>query len=245
MEIIPAIDLRDGKCVRLFQGDYAREQVFSDAPVAVALRWQAEGAPRLHLVDLDGARAGNPANLDAIRSIAAALRIPVQVGGGIRTLDTAQALLGMGVRRVVFGTVAVEQPEVVGQAVERFGAGAVAVGVDARDGKVAIKGWLEQSEVDALDLIGRMQALGVMHFIYTDIARDGTMTEPNFAALRQVAAKTGGHVIASGGVSRQEHLVRLARMGIEGAIVGRALYTGDIRLPEALAAVAKSSGHPG
>ena len=237
VEVIPAIDLRGGKCVRLYQGDYAREQVFSDDPVAVALRWRQEGAPRLHIVDLDGAASGHPANLDAIHRIAAAVGVPVQVGGGVRSLETAQRLLDAGVGRVVLGTVAVEQPDLVRQAIHALGAERVAVGVDARDGRVAVRGWKEQSSVDALDLIARMDALGVRCFIYTDIARDGTLTEPNVDAIAQVVARAKGDVIASGGVSRIEHVARLAGVGAAGCIIGKALYTGDISLPEALAAV--------
>ncbi|MSQ11168.1 MAG: 1-(5-phosphoribosyl)-5-[(5-phosphoribosylamino)methylideneamino]imidazole-4-carboxamide isomerase [Dehalococcoidia bacterium] len=237
MEVIPAIDLRGGKCVRLYQGDYAREQVFSDDPVSVAMRWQQEGAPRLHVVDLDGAAEGSPGNLAVIGRIAKSAAIPVQVGGGIRTLATARRLLKLGVDRVVLGTVAVEKPALVRQAVERLGADRIVVALDARDGKVAIKGWREQSSVDALDLLRQMQAAGVRVFIYTDIARDGTMTEPNFTAIARMARQAPGQVIASGGISREEHLVRLARLGVAGAIVGKALYTGGIMLPSALAAV--------
>lgn len=237
MEVIPAIDLRGGKCVRLYQGDYAREQVFSDDPVATALRWQAEGAPRLHVVDLDGAASGTPANLDAIRRIAAAVAVPVQVGGGVRSTETAGRLLDAGVGRVVFGTVAVEQPEVVEEAMQELGAARVIVGVDAREGKVAVRGWKEQSPMDALELIARMEALGVRCFIYTDIARDGTLTEPNYDAVAKVVARTKAQVIASGGVSRVEHVVGLAGLGVVGCIIGRALYTGDVSLAEALAAI--------
>lgn len=236
MEVIPAIDLRGGKCVRLYQGDYAREQVFSDDPVATALRWQREGAPRLHVVDLDGAASGHPANLDAIHRIAAAVSVPVQVGGGVRSLETARRLLDAGVGRVVLGTVAVEQPDVVRQAIHALGAERVAVGVDARDGRIAVRGWKEQSSLDVLDLVARMESLGVRCFIHTDIARDGTLTEPNVDAIAQVVARAKGDVIASGGVSRIEHVVRLAGVGAAGCIIGKALYTGDLGLAEALAA---------
>jgi len=236
LEIIPAIDLRGGKCVRLYQGDYARQQVFSDNPVATALRWQEEGAPRLHVVDLDGAASGDPANLDAIHRIVAAVNVPVQVGGGVRSVKMAATLLDAGVGRVVFGTLAVEQPEVVRDAVQELGAARVIVGVDARDGKVAVRGWKEQSSVDALDLLTRMESLGARAFIYTDIARDGTLTEPNYQAVGQVVARTGAEVIASGGVSRVEHIARLAELGVAGCIIGRALYTGDLNLADALAA---------
>ena len=236
MDVFPAIDLRGGKCVRLFQGDYAKEQVFSDDPVGVAQRWEREGATFLHVVDLDGAASGNPANLNAIQRIAKETSLWIEVGGGIRTLETAQRILALGVKRVFLGTVAVENPAVVQQMLDAFGHGMVGVAVDARDGKVAVKGWKEQSSVDASALMDSMYKMGVRVFDYTDIARDGTITEPNFAALAEVVARVRGDVIAAGGVSKTEHVTRLADIGVAGCIIGRALYTGDVKLAEALAA---------
>ena len=233
MEVIPAIDLRGGRCVRLYQGDYSQETVFSDDPLAVALRWQAEGARRLHLVDLDGAREGRPVNSDVIGRIAGAVSIPVQVGGGIRSLKDIEKTLALGVQRVILGTAAVDVPELVAEACRRYGE-AVVVGVDAKDGYVAVRGWLEGSALKAADLIQAMAELGAGRFIYTDIARDGTLTEPNFAALAELTARFSLPIIVAGGVARLEHLRRLASLGAEGAIAGKALYTGDLSLREAL-----------
>ena len=235
MEVIPAIDLRDGRCVRLYQGDYAQETVYSDDPVQVALRWQEAGAVRLHVVDLDGAARGEPANLEIMASIAGSTRMPIQLGGGIRSVETIERAIAMGAGRVVLGTSAVGDPGLVETACSRFGPEAIVVGVDARDGLVATRGWLESSGVAAIDLVHKMTSLGVTRFVYTDIARDGTMTEPNFQAIEDLMKATGAVVIASGGVSTLEHLGRLARLGVDGAIVGKALYEGAIDLREAIA----------
>lgn len=237
MEVIPAIDLRGGRCVRLFQGDYAQETVFSDDPAEVARRWESAGAPRIHVVDLDGARTGQQANSEAISAIASAVNIPLQVGGGVRTLQDAAALASLGVGRFVLGTVAVRDPDLVGQFCQQFGGERIVVAVDARNGQVAIEGWRENTSVTASHLVTDMAALGVPRFLYTDIARDGTLSQPNFEALGQLVSSTGSAILASGGVSQLEHLVRLAGLGAEGAILGRALYTGDIDLAGAIAAV--------
>jgi len=233
MEIIPAIDLRNGKCVRLYQGDYEKETVFSDDPVSVALRWQSEGAKRLHLVDLDGAAKGELCNLDAIEKIAAAVEIPVQVGGGVRSLETIEQLLELGVGRAILGTVAVENPGLAEEACQRFGE-QIIIGIDARDGWVATRGWLQQSTITAAELAARMVGLGARRLIYTDISRDGTLTSPNFEAVVELLSQVSVPVIAAGGISSVEHLTRLAALGAEGAIVGRAIYTGDVRLAEAV-----------
>ena len=235
MEVIPAIDLRDGRCVRLYQGDYDRETVFSDDPTSVALNWQEMGARRLHVVDLDGAATGVPANLEALRRICEAVSVPVQTGGGIRSLDSAARVLDMGVQRFILGTSAVEEPALVEQACRRFGAEAVVVGVDARDGMAAIRGWRETTGVSALDLIRRMAGLGVRRFVYTDISRDGTLTSPNFGAIEDIAQGCDASLVVSGGVSSPDHVERLASLGVEGVIIGRALYTGDVNLEEAIA----------
>lgn len=238
MEIIPAIDLRNGKCVRLYQGDYEKETVFSDDPVSVALRWQSEGAKRLHLVDLDGAARGELCNLDAIEKIAAAVEIPVQVGGGVRSLETIEQLLELGVGRAILGTVAVEDPGLAEEACQRFG-DQIIIGIDARDGRVATRGWLQQSKVTAGELAARMVGLGARRFIYTDISRDGTLTSPNFEAVAELLSQVSVPVIAAGGISSVEHLPRLAALGAEGAIVGRAIYTGDVKLEEAVKSVSE------
>jgi phosphoribosylformimino-5-aminoimidazole carboxamide ribotide isomerase len=238
MEIIPAIDLRNGKCVRLYQGDYEKETVFSDDPVSVALRWQSEGAKRLHLVDLDGAARGELCNLDAIEKIATAVEIPVQVGGGVRSLETIEQLLELGVGRAILGTVAVEDPGLAEEACQRFG-DQIIIGIDARDGRVATRGWLQQSKVTAGELAARMVGLGARRFIYTDISRDGTLTSPNFEAVAEFLSQVSVPVIAAGGISSVEHLPRLAALGAEGAIVGRAIYTGDVKLEEAVKSVSE------
>ncbi len=237
MEIIPAIDLRRGKCVRLYQGDYAQETVFSDDPVAMALRWQLEGAARLHLVDLDGAATGEPQNSATVQQIVRAVTIPVQVGGGIRRLELVEEMLQMGVQRVILGTAAVQAPALVEEACRRIGP-AIIVSIDARDGLVNTLGWLESSNVTAAELITRMTKLGVERFIYTDIGRDGTLTEPNFEAIGALKTTTDLPIIVAGGISSRNHIQRLDQIGVEGVIIGKALYTGDINLKEALAAVA-------
>jgi phosphoribosylformimino-5-aminoimidazole carboxamide ribotide isomerase len=239
MEIIPAIDLLGGKCVRLYQGDYDRSEVFGEDPVTMAQQWEAQGATRLHLVDLDGAKSGEPINLVAIENITSTLKIPVQVGGGLRDRARVQQLLKLGVQRVILGTIAVENPTLVGELCAEF-PGQIVVGIDARNGKVATKGWLETSEVQATELAQRMATFGAAAIIYTDIHRDGTMQGPNMAALRELAEGIDIPVIASGGVSSVQDLVNLLKLepiGVTAAIVGRAIYTGDVDLKEAMRAV--------
>ena len=232
MLVIPAIDMRGGRCVRLVQGDYDRETVFDEDPVAVARRWQASGARHIHVVDLDGARSGLPSQHAIISELAAAIDVPVQVGGGIRTVEDAGALLERGVARVIIGTAAVKRPELVTKLIERFGATKVIIGIDALGGLAATDGWRETSEVAAVDLVREMGERGVERIVYTDIERDGTLTSPNFEALAGVVG-IGPAVIASGGVARREHLERLAGIaGVEAVIVGRALYSGDLTLGE-------------
>jgi phosphoribosylformimino-5-aminoimidazole carboxamide ribotide isomerase len=232
-EVIPSIDIRGGRCVRLYQGDYARETVYDADPVAVARRWAGLGAPRLHVVDLDAARTGEPVNAALVTAIARAVAVPVQAGGGIRDEATARRYLEAGVRRVVLGTAAVRDPALV----ERLAAAdpeAVVVALDARDGVVRTDGWTVSGGVRAEELARWMMAAGVRRFLYTDIARDATLTEPNYEALGALVRATGAAVIASGGVARVAQLRRLAAAGAEGAIIGRALYTGDVDLTEAL-----------
>lgn len=238
MEIIPAIDLRNGKCVRLYQGDYEKETIFSGKPVEVALRWQSEGARRLHIVDLDGAAKGKPYNLEAIEDIIAAIDIPVQVGGGIRSIETIEQLLNIGVERAILGTVAVEKPDLVQETCRKFGE-QIIVSIDAKDRLVATRGWLQQSKVTAGELATKMVELGVKRFIYTDINRDGTLTSPNFEAIAELLSRVDVAVIAAGGISSVYHLTRLAQLGVEGAIVGKAIYTGDVILADAFKAIQK------
>jgi len=236
MEVIPAIDLKGGKCVRLYQGDYRQETVFSDDPLGMALHWSSSGASRLHLVDLDGAAKGEPRHWLVIAEIAKAINIPVQVGGGIRRMETIERLLGSGVDRVILGTAAIEDPELIKEVCHRFGE-AIVVGVDARDGYVATHGWKRKTRFTAIELIQGMTSLGAKRFIYTDISRDGTLSQPNFEVIAELISTTKLPIIASGGIASISHLVRLKQLGAEGAIIGRALYTGDIRLEEALAAL--------
>ncbi len=241
MEIIPAIDMRGGRCVRLLQGDYDRETVFADDPAAAARRWRDAGATRLHLVDLDGAREGRPVNRATVQRILAAVEIPVQLGGGIRDLETVQGYLSDGVDRVILGTAAVKDQTFLASALAEF-RDRIVVGVDARDGVVVTEGWREASGVTAVDLLWQLAELRVARVIYTDTLRDGTLTEPNFAALETILSDDrlsarDLRVIYAGGVSDIDHLRRLAATNVEAAIVGRALYTGDIDLAEALGAV--------
>ncbi len=222
--------------MRLYQGDYEQETVFSDDPLEVALKWQAKGAPRLHVVDLDGAATGEMRNLSIIREIARAILIPVQLGGGIRRLETIEKVLKDGAERVVLGTAAVENAELVKEACRKF-RDSIVVSVDAREGQVAIHGWRRETELTAFSFIRAMLKLGVKRFIYTDISRDGTLTEPNFNAISEVIDSTRAPVIASGGISSLNHLKVLKKLGAEGAIVGKALYTGKIDLKQAITAV--------
>jgi phosphoribosylformimino-5-aminoimidazole carboxamide ribotide isomerase len=237
MEIIPAIDIKDGRCVRLYQGDFTRAIIYDPDPLSVARRWVEQGAQRLHVVDLDGARAGHPVNTAAILAIVRAVTVPVQLGGGLRTEGAVDAALSLGVDRVILGTAAVRDPELIGRLAARHGA-AIIVGVDARDGWVATEGWTEATTVRAAELVQQMGQLGVQRVIYTDIARDGTLTEPNYAVTAALVRPGGPAIIASGGISRIEHLHRLRAIGVEGAVIGRALYTADLLLPEAIQALA-------
>ena len=239
MEVIPAIDLLDGKCVRLYQGDYERSEIFNDNPVTVARSWAEQGATRLHVVDLDGAKEGKTSNLASIEAIVAAIAIPVQVGGGLRDRASIARLLDLGVQRCIVGTVAVEQPELVQELCQEFPE-QIVVGIDARQGKVATRGWLETSEVLATDLAQRMAVAGAAAIIYTDIHRDGTMSGPNIDALRELATAIEIPVIASGGVSSLTDLLSLLALeplGVTGVIVGKAIYTGDVKLTEAVQAL--------
>jgi phosphoribosylformimino-5-aminoimidazole carboxamide ribotide isomerase len=241
MEIIPAIDIRGGRCVRLEQGDYARETVFGNDPVAVAKRWQELGAARLHIVDLDGAREGAPRNEDTIRAILSAASVPVQVGGGIRDIATIQRYLDAGADRAILGTTAVKDQTTLMNAVVLFRE-RIVVGVDARNGVVATEGWLESATLPATDLVKQLSEMAVSRIVYTDILRDGALKGPNIEAISELLGTIAGlpspvAVIASGGVSSTNDLKRLAALGVEGAIIGKAIYTGDIDLAAAIASV--------
>ena len=234
MEIIPAIDLRNGKCVRLYQGDYKQETVFSEDPVSVAKYWKSLGAKRIHIVDLDGAAKGKVCHAQTIADIISAVELPVEVGGGIRTMESIEELFDVGVERVILGTAAIENQELVKESCQRFGKRIIA-GIDARDGYVATRGWVESSKVTAIDLVALMKSIGIKRVIYTDISRDGTLTEPNFTAIMEMVAKSSVNIIAAGGITSIVHLQKLAAIGVEGAIVGRAIYTGHIDLKKAIA----------
>lgn len=233
--LYPAIDIRGGKCVRLIQGDYNQETVYNDSPLAAALAWAEQGGKWIHLVDLDGAKAGEPVNHQLIGEIARNVKVPVQTGGGLRTVENVERLLSLGVSRVIIGTAAIENRPFVEEVLRRFGE-QVAIGIDARNGYVATRGWLETSEVKAEELAAQLAELGARTFIFTDISRDGMMQGPNVEAIARLAQVSGQSVIASGGVSRYEDLDALAAYadkGVAGAIIGKALYTGSISLPEA------------
>jgi phosphoribosylformimino-5-aminoimidazole carboxamide ribotide isomerase len=222
--------------VRLYQGDYNREVQFSDDPLDVALKWQAMGAPRIHIVDLDGAAQGELRNKEIIRNIAHVLFVPCQLGGGLRDLDTIKQVLQMGIERVILGTAAVEDPGLVKEACRLY-RDYIAVSIDSRDGKVATHGWQKESKWETIAFAEYLLQLGVKRIVFTDIVRDGTLTEPNFSAISELIHAVRVPVIAAGGVSSILHLKMLKQLGAEGAIIGKALYTKDINLKEALAAV--------
>ncbi|MCY4530214.1 MAG: 1-(5-phosphoribosyl)-5-[(5-phosphoribosylamino)methylideneamino]imidazole-4-carboxamide isomerase [Chloroflexi bacterium] len=234
MEVIPAVDIRGGKAVRLFQGDYDRETVFDDSPVDAAKRWLDIGVTRLHVVDLDGAKTGEQVNIALVERIAALSDVPVQLGGGVRTVPAAQRAIDSGVDRVIIGTAALENDEFVENLCDRLGPERVVAGVDARNGYVAVRGWVEESEIPARDLIARMEKAGVLRMVYTDITRDGTRTEPSFQQVDEALHATTLRILVAGGVSHIDHLRRLSEMGVEGAIIGTAAYTGDIDMREAI-----------
>ncbi len=242
MIVIPAIDLLDGAVVRLRQGDYAQQTTYSDDPVSVARRFEAEGAALIHVVDLNGARKGRRTQAAQVRAIAAAVSIPVQLGGGLRTLADIGSALEDGAARVVLGTAAVRDPALIQSAIARYSPDRIVVGIDARDGVAKVEGWTESGETDAGELLDASAALGVTRFIYTDIGRDGALAEPNYAAterMLELAGRAGAALIASGGVAGIEHLRRLAELPeLEGVIVGSAIYRGLLDFREAVGAFA-------
>jgi phosphoribosylformimino-5-aminoimidazole carboxamide ribotide isomerase len=238
--VIPAIDLKDGRCVRLRQGDMADETVYSDDVTEVASRWQQQGAGLIHVVDLNGAVDGEPKNLPHIESVMKAVRVKVQVGGGIRTIDTVRRYLNAGVSRVVLGTAALTNRALLDQACQEFPQ-RIVLGLDARDGRIAVKGWTTVSEVNAIDLLKELSGCAIAAVVYTDIARDGMLNGPNIPALKEVVEYSSFPVIASGGITRLEDLRAVRSLGpkIEGAIVGKALYDGKLDLMAAVAALGK------
>lgn len=232
MQVIPAIDLRGGCCVRLRQGDYDQETIFGDDPAAMAAHWEAEGATRIHLVDLDGAKSGRPVNVEAVHSILERVKVPCQLGGGVRDEKTISTWLDAGVERVIVGTQALEDPAWFRNVIERFPRRLV-LGLDARDGRVATAGWLDVSSVEAWALADQFDDLPLGGVVYTDIARDGMLSGPNLVATEALARRLKTPVIASGGVGSLEDLARLSALPIAACIVGRALYDGRFRLSEA------------
>ncbi len=244
MEIIPAIDLKGGKCVRLLQGDMGQATVFSEDPVATARRWENEGAERLHVVDLDGAFKGNPANREIIEEIVDALHIPVQVGGGIRNIQTIDDYIAIGADRVILGTIAQKSPNLVIKACDIYHE-RIVVGIDARDNMVAVEGWAKTTSISAMELAAKYEDYGVAAIIYTDISRDGMMKGPNLEATRNLALSVDIPVIASGGISSLDDIrdiLPLEEDGVEGVITGKAIYSGALNLREAIE-LAKRSGH--
>lgn len=235
MQIWPAIDLRGGKCVRLRQGDYSRETVYGDDPAAMAQTWVQQGATCLHLVDLDGAKDGNSANLAAVRSILAKVNVPCELGGGIREEDTIRRLLDLGLSRLVLGTKALKEPDWFRQMARRY-SGKLALGIDAKNGLVATDGWLRTSSTRSVDLARQFAGEPLAAIIYTDIAKDGMLAGPNLDAMAEMNAASEIDVIASGGVTTADDVQALAETGVAGCIIGRALYEGTLTLPAALAA---------
>jgi phosphoribosylformimino-5-aminoimidazole carboxamide ribotide isomerase len=240
MIIYPAIDLRDGRCVRLFQGDPQAETVVSEDPVGTAQRWASLGADWLHVVNLDGAlgdKASSGKNVEALRAILSAVDVPIQFGGGLRTISDVEAALSLGVARVVIGTAAITNPALMQEALAGFGSEHISLAIDARDGCVATHGWQQLTGVTASALALQMRKLGLTHVIYTDIARDGTLTGVNAPACAALAAESGLSVIASGGVASLEDVRRVKEIeaiGVEGLIIGKALYAGHVDLPQVL-----------
>ncbi len=235
MRLYPAIDIKNGQCVRLRQGVFEDTTVYANEPYQVAEEFEADGAKFLHIVDLDGALRGTGANDEALKKIVENVNIPVEIGGGIRTMQDIEHRLNLGVTRVILGTKAVESPDFVKEAVERFGADKIVVGIDAKDGMVAIKGWETISNVDAVTLALSMKDLGVKTIIYTDISKDGMLCGPNFVQTARMVEITGMDIVASGGVSCMNDLIQLEKIGVEGAILGKAIYEKRVDLKEAAA----------
>ncbi|MDD2366615.1 MAG: 1-(5-phosphoribosyl)-5-[(5-phosphoribosylamino)methylideneamino]imidazole-4-carboxamide isomerase [Desulfuromonadaceae bacterium] len=236
MIVIPAIDLKEGKCVRLEQGLMNKDTIFNDNPAAQALAWQNQGAELLHIVDLDGAFAGTPKNRGTIEAILKSITIPAQLGGGIRDIATIEAYISLGLSRVIIGTAAQKNPDLVREACEKF-PGKIVVGIDAKNGMVAVQGWAEVTDITAIDLAKKFEGFGVSAIIYTDISRDGMLQGPNLEATKALAEAISIPVIASGGVSSLkdiEHLMKIEASGVTGVITGKAVYTGAIKLEEAI-----------
>ena len=231
MIIIPAIDLRNGKCVRLTQGKFDKETIYGDNPVEVAKKWVAQGAKHLHLVDLDATLTGRSQNSSVIKDIVDSVNVQVQVGGGIRSIESIENMINIGVDKVIIGTSAITEKNFLIQALKTY-ADKIIVSIDAKDGFVALKGWTEMSNIKAIDLSGEVQELGVKTIVYTDIAKDGMLSGPNFKELKLLKDLLSMNIIAAGGITSNEDVAKLKKLDIAGAIIGKALYTGDINLSE-------------
>ena len=234
MKVIPAIDIRGGCCVRLLQGDYSQETIFAEDPLEMAIKWIQQGAEYLHVVDLDGAREGSAVNMEIISKICSESDVPIQLGGGIRDYETAARYIETGVSRVIMGTSAVDRTGELERILNTLGDESLVVSVDSREGLVALDGWTRDSEMTVEDVIENMETIGVKRCMYTDILKDGTLSEPNYEGVKNLLAFTKMKIIAAGGIASLDHLKQMALSGVEAAIVGRALYTGDIKLREAI-----------
>ena len=234
MEVIPAIDIRAGRCVRLIQGDYSKETIFADNPMEMAIKWESEGAEYLHIIDLDGAKEGSAVNMDVISKICADSAARIQVGGGIRDYETAARYMDVGVSRVIMGTSEVDRTDELERILKSIGAESLVVSVDAREGIVALDGWTRESRMTVETVVKNIEALGVKRCMYTDILKDGTLSEPNYAGVENVVSSTNMKIMAAGGIAALSQLKRMSIVGVEATIVGRALYTGDIRLRQAI-----------
>ncbi len=234
MKLYPAIDLKDGQCVRLLQGDYSQVTVYGDSPAEMAKKWESLGGDYLHIVDLDGAKEGKGMNDKAIEAIVEALQIPIELGGGIRSLEDIKAKLDLGVDRVILGSAAVKNKALVQEALSTFGPDKIVIGVDAKEGKVAVEGWLEVTDTTALEFCKELEAMGVKTVIYTDIAKDGMMQGPNLEETAKLVEETHLEIVASGGVASIEDLEKLEAIHVHGAIIGKALYIGAIHLEDAV-----------
>lgn len=233
MRIYPAIDIKDGKCVRLLQGRFSDVTVYGDSPAEMAKKWEGLGGEFIHVVDLDGALQGRGVNADAIKKICESVNVPVQTGGGIRSIEDIEAKLSLGINRVIIGTKAVSDSEFVKRAVDKYKE-KIVIGIDAKDGMVAVEGWEKTSDFTAVEFAKKMADIGVKTIVHTDIATDGTLAGPNIAAMTEMASSVNADIIASGGVGSIEHIKALIPTGVEGVIVGRALYTGNVDLTEAI-----------
>lgn len=233
MQIIPAIDIRNGKCVRLFQGDYAKETIYADSPVDMALKWKKQGAKTLHIVDLDGARDGKSNIVNIVKQIIDSVHLPIRVGGGIRGTDLINQLIESGVAKIILSTIVLENTELLKKIIGLYG-GKIVVSLDVSRGKLMKKGWLQASCIDPFKLIKQLEEIEIKTIIYTDIARDGTLTEPNYKTIDLIRGCTKMKLIIAGGISSVEQIKKLKAMGVDGVIIGKALYEGKINLKEVL-----------